>query len=146
MRIWGIICLLGVIAEANAHKAEKPDIREERAGIATSTHFDEDNFHKASSADYKAESSAAVRESSESFLSSQEEAPEPFIIVTTEKVSPPGGGVPMLDPNVVREMPIPAAEASWWNQLIDGIVGLFVDDYPEKLMNRKNPHLPNDAN
>lgn len=131
MRIWSIICLLGFITEASAHKVEKPDTKEERAGIPASTHFDEENSHKASSTDHKAEPSAFTRESSENFLSSKEEAPEPFIIVTAEKVSPPGGGVPTLDPKVANEVVIPLfpkAETSWWDRLIDGIVGFFGDD------------------
>jgi hypothetical protein len=136
MKIWGVLCLLGFTSELNAHTmdgADRSEGREERASVGIPTHFDDESPKDASSKDHKAESSSVLRESSENIASSKEEIekPDPYMIIVSDKLSPPGGGVPSLDPKIVSEMvlpPFPEAEAPWWERWWKGVSEWFFGD------------------
>ncbi|MBA3813648.1 MAG: hypothetical protein H0X26_04035 [Alphaproteobacteria bacterium] len=126
MKIWGVLCFLGIIGELNARVidvSDKSDVKEERTGVGVSPKDD-------SIKDSKAEPPSFLRENSESFTSSKEEIEksEPYVIIVTDKPSAPGGGVPSLDPNTIAEMILPPfaeAEAPWWERWWNGVAAWF---------------------
>lgn len=134
MKIWGILCFFGCISDLDARimdVSEKFDSKEEKPLTGVVSRFDEEPANNGSLKDQKAELSSLTRENNEGSALSQEEIekPDPYLIVnTTEKLSPPGGGVPRLDPRVVDEaLPdlFPTAEAPWWEGWWNGVMEWF---------------------
>lgn len=137
MKIWGVLCLLGSLSTLNAYNTggtDRSDNREERSGVTIPTHFDDESHKESSSKDHTAEPSIALREANESIVSSQEEIekPEPYLIITTDKLASPGGGIPLLDPKVANEIILPTfpeAVAPWWERWWSDVeIWLFGED------------------
>ena len=132
MKIWGVLCLFGSISGLNAHavkEVDNADNSEERIiGVGFTTHLDEESNKETSSGDHKADNSSIVKESNESVTSPKEETPETYVIIVNDKPSPPGGGVPLLDPKVAGEMPLPPfpeAPDPWWERCWHSISAWF---------------------
>ena len=129
MKIWGVLCLFCFINHLNAGIIDTSDRsdKDERSGVGVATHFEED----ASEGPLKEQKdlSSFLKENSESAISSKEEIekPEAFLIVTTaEKSTPPGGGLRLIDPNIINEQIVfPAREVPWWERWWRGVKALF---------------------
>ena len=132
MGIWGVFCLIFFINEASARIIDMPDKtdqREERMGVGVSP---KDDTLK----EGKGEPPSFLRENSEGLSTSKEEIekPDPYVIISTDKPSAPGGGLPSLDPSVIAEMilpPFPEPELPWWERWWNGVVEWFAGEKTE---------------
>jgi hypothetical protein len=138
MKTWQILCLLGCVNELNAKHidaADSSENREERsAGIGVLSHFNKGMDKEESLKKGKAELASFPKETRESALPSKEEVekPEPYmIVVTTDKLSPPGRSVPKNDPNVINELDLslfPEKEIPWWERWWNGLTEWLFDN------------------
>lgn len=137
MKIREILCLLGwVSVSAHASSMDASDRSEnpgERSGGISLSHFKEEIDKEDPLKDNKPDVASFAKETNESLLSSKEEErekPEPYMVIVTDKLSSTGGGVPLLDPNVVNEMILPPFakdETPWWERWWDDVTEWLFD-------------------
>lgn len=127
MRIWGVLCLAGCISNLNAGIINVSDeVREEKPGIGIVSHIDEKVDKEEALKNDKTELSAYLKENIENTTVVQEEADKPeYFLVGEKTVSPPGGGLLLLNPNIVTEPTPSCSEAPWWERWWNGIIALF---------------------
>lgn len=126
MKIWGVLCLLVFIGDLEARIIDVPErfeSREENPGTAVVSHVDEEGSQK----NQKAELSS-LKENHEASTLAQEEVEKPdsyMIVDTADKLSPPGGGLLVLDPRTIIEQTpdlFPEAQAPWWESWWNGVM------------------------
>lgn len=125
MKVWGVLCLLGCFSDLNAQSNDVPDIPDEKPGIGVISHVEKDAPQE-DSKESKADLSTLLKETSDNPTLSQEELekPEPFLIVTTDQSSPPGGGVRFIDPKIEKMLPL-LKETPWWQRWWNAVTEWF---------------------
>ena len=126
MRIWGVFCLLGCITILNAHGrvTDETDTIEDKSSVGVVPHID--NKSHVNNSLKKTERPHLLKEKKVLADSKEEkEKPESYLILTTEKLSPPGGGLRMIDPKMVNDKPppTPSPEVSWWERWWSWLLG-----------------------
>ena len=129
MRMWGVLCLVGGFSDLNAKSVL--DLPDDKPGIGVISHVEEVETQEDSD-EPKADLSSFLKETTDNLTIPQEdlEKPEPFLIVTTDQSSPPGGGVRFIDPKIEQMLP-PLKETPWWERWWNAITTWFSDENSE---------------
>lgn len=129
MRLWGALCLVAYISSADARiidAADRSDDKETRGGISVTSHTEDQPRQEENLTNDKGEGASLLKENRETLLLPKEEVekPEPYLILPVDKLSPPSGGVRLIDPKFVNENPLlPAPEIPWWERWWNWLVG-----------------------
>lgn len=135
MGIWGVLYLVGFITDLNASNIDVPDNpenSEERQGIGVISHNIEELPKEDFTRNNETEGLSVLKENKEILPTSKEETekPEPYLIIPTDKLSPPSGGVRFIDPKMVNDKIVPPTpDIPWWERWWNGVTfWLFGED------------------
>lgn len=131
MKIWGVLCFVSCITNLHAHVidvSDRSEGNEQKPGINVIPYVENTSLSDDASKKDKAERSSILKENRELLTSSKEEKekPESYLIVVGDKLTPPGGGLRVLDPKLINEKTDPLLpEASWWEEWWNEITAWF---------------------
>jgi hypothetical protein len=119
---------MGGISNLNAgiHKAaDRDDTQQEKPSIGVISHVDEKPDKEETLKDRKTELNSFLKENNDNITIVQEEIEKPEYLPAGDKtVSPPGGSLLLLNPNIAHEPMPPLSEVPWWERWWNGIIGL----------------------
>jgi len=128
MKLWGVLCIMGCCSALNAQSDNAFEVPDKKSGIGVVSHVEEETSQDDAD-EMKADLSTFLKDASEAQTAPEEdlEQPEPFLIVTTDTSSPPGGGVRFIDPKI-EKMLIPLRDVPWWERWWNAVTSWFSDE------------------
>lgn len=129
MKIWWALCFISCIGNLNAGTINIADeVQEEKPGIGVFSHMDEKSDTEETLKDNKTDLSSFLKENTDKVIVDEEEvAKQEYFFVEEKAVSPTGGGLLLLNPNLINEPQPSYSEASWWENWWTGLISFFFE-------------------